>query len=128
MINQLKTNDTPLEYTITGLNLISAQISIMIQAAIANKSLKSLYMSRKGLTDKEGIPIANCLMNNKSLLQIDLEGNNLGVASAIQFGNLINTNDSLNVINLEGNDLTNHSDTNKGDISGIKRIAEVFTF
>lgn len=121
MINDLKTDSTPLEYTISGLNLVPIQISILVQATAVNNSLKTISMNRKKINDNEGVEVANCLHNNKQLENLILEGNNLGPLSAASIGMLLDKNTNLRNIDLEGNDLTNGGK----DTNGIKSLAEV---
>jgi Ran GTPase-activating protein (RanGAP) involved in mRNA processing and transport len=121
MINDLKTDKTPLEFTISGLNLLPAQIRILVQATSVNTSLKTISMSRKNISDHDGVEIAKCLYSNKLLENLVLEGNNLGPQSSASIGKLLEQNTSLRNIDLEGNDLTNGGK----DTSGIKALAEV---
>lgn len=51
MINDLNTNTTNLEFTISGMDLRPAQIKVLISNVQNNSSLKGLTMCRKGLTD-----------------------------------------------------------------------------
>ena len=114
MINELKNDATSLEFTISGLNLLPAQIRILVQATMVNQSLKSLSMIRKSISDHDGVEIAKCLNNNISLENLILEGNVLGPLSADAFGNLLQNNMTLKVIDLEGNDLTEGGRDTKG--------------
>lgn len=120
MINELKTDNTSLEFTISGLNLLPAQIRILVQATMVNQSLKSLSMIRKGITDHDGVEIAKCIVNNQSLESLILEGNNLGPQTVEAIGHVIEKNNFMRVIDLEGNDLTNDGKTAKG----IQKLAE----
>lgn len=47
MINDLKTDNSKLDYTISGLDLRPAQIRILVKVAETNNTLKGLSMSRK---------------------------------------------------------------------------------
>ena len=131
MIKQLKADKTPLEFTITGLNLLPAQIRILVQASISNQTLRNLTMCRKDLTDQEGIAIAKCLRTNKTLESIDLEGNKLGPKTAEEFGRSLLSNTTVRSINLEGNNLTNYDASRKDqrqDNQGILAISSVGYF
>lgn len=55
MINDLNTNSTNLEFTISGMDLRPAQIKVLISNVQNNSSLKGLTMCRKKLTEVEGI-------------------------------------------------------------------------
>lgn len=114
MINELKTDATSLEFTISGLSLLPAQIRILVQATMMNQSLKSLSMIRKEISDSDGVEIAKCINGNQSLENLILEGNMLGPLSAETIGELINKNQTLRVIDLEGNDLTDNGKNPRG--------------
>ena len=64
MINDLNTNTTNLEFTISGMDLRPAQIKVLISNVQNNSSLKGLTMCRKGLTDVEGCEVAENLAKN----------------------------------------------------------------
>lgn len=49
MINNLQTGQTVLEYTITGLSLMDAQIRILSQNITSNDTLKTMSMIRKNI-------------------------------------------------------------------------------
>jgi hypothetical protein len=119
MINDLKKNATTLEYTVSGLDLRPAQIRILVRAVEKNFSLKGLNMSRKKISDSDGVEIAKNLKKNFVLERLELEGNFLGPKTTCMIGELIENNNCIRVIDLEGNDLTN---SNK-DNSGIETIA-----
>ena len=89
MINNLKQDQTPLEYTISGLSLLPAQIRIFVQTTIINKTLKNLSMTRKNIKDIEGNEIMKFLIENKNLQKLELEGNMLGVKTAKQLGTVL---------------------------------------
>ena len=114
MINELKTDNTSLEFTISGLNLLPAQIRILVQATMVNQSLRSLSMIRKGISDHDGVEIAKCLNGNQSLESVILEGNLLGSLTAGAVGQLLEKNTTIRVIDLESNDLTDAGKNNKG--------------
>ena len=61
MINDLNTNTTNLEFTISGLDLKSAQVKVLLSTVQKNSSLKGLTMCRKKLTDAEGREICEHL-------------------------------------------------------------------
>lgn len=54
MINDLNTNTTNLQFTISGLDLRPAQVKVLLSNVQNNSSLKGLTMCRKKLTDVEG--------------------------------------------------------------------------
>lgn len=51
MINDLNTNTTNHEFTISGMDLRPAQIKVLVANVQNNSSLKGLNMCRKNLTD-----------------------------------------------------------------------------
>ena len=110
MINDLNTNTTNLEFTISGMDLRPAQIKVLISNVQNNSSLKALTMCRKGLTDVEGCEVAEKLANNFYLERLDLEGNSLGPETLVQISKLLAANDSLRLIDLEGNRLIRGGD------------------
>lgn len=120
MINQLNADYTPLEYTISGMQLKPAQIRILVKAAESNKTLRCLSMSRKNLSDDDGVEIAKCLVSNSVLEKIDLDGNNLGPRCLAEFAKMLKTNFSLRGLDFEGNNLTQIGK----DVSGLLHLAE----
>ncbi len=75
MINDLNTNTTNLEFTISGLDLRPTQVKVLLSNVQNNSSLKGLTMSRKKLTDVEGKEISERLSSNIYLERLELEGN-----------------------------------------------------
>lgn len=53
MINDLNTNTSNLEFTISGLDLRPTQVKVLLSNMQNNSSLKGLTMCRKKLTDVE---------------------------------------------------------------------------
>ena len=64
MINDLNTNTTNNEFTISGMDLRPAQVKVLISNVQKNSSLKALTMCRKNLTDNEGREMAENLATN----------------------------------------------------------------
>jgi hypothetical protein len=110
MINDLNTNTTNLEFTISGMDLRPAQIKVLISNVQNNSSLKGLTMCRKNLTDVEGCEVAENLSKNFYLERLELEGNSLGPETLTQISKLLATNESLRLIDLEGNKLIRGDD------------------
>ncbi len=87
MVSEALQNINRPEYTISGLELLPAQISVLLRSVdikytkIPNTVLKHLNMSRKFISDDSGCIIAESLGRNKSIEHIDLTGNNLQSAS-----------------------------------------------
>lgn len=67
MINDLNSQSTSLEFTISGLNLRPAQIKVLVNNVESNSSLKALSMPRKELSDVEGKEICEKLYKNFTL-------------------------------------------------------------
>lgn len=124
MINDLNTNTTNLEFTISGMDLRPAQIKVLISNVQNNSSLKGLTMCRKNLTDVEGCEVAENLAKNFYLERLELEGNNLGPETLLQISKLLATNESLRLIDLEGNKLVKGDDkpNYKGTLSTMQAL------
>lgn len=89
MLQNLKSNNTPKEYTVAGLNLGPARCRILANNIEVNTSLMALHLARKGINDPEGIELAHMLIENKTLRKLELEGNLLGPSAAKAFGNAL---------------------------------------
>ena len=89
MINDLNTNTTNLEFTISGMDLRPAQVKVLVSNVQNNSSLKGLTMCRKGLTDAEGTQVAEKLHGNTFLERLELEGNKLGSDTLFQIAKLL---------------------------------------
>ncbi len=72
MINDLNTNTTNHEFTISGMDLRPAQIKLLVANVQNNSSLKGLNMCRKNLTDVEGCEVAINLAKNYHLERLEL--------------------------------------------------------
>jgi len=86
MINELNTDNSVLDYTISGLDLRPAQIRILVKTAETNSSLRGLVMTRKAIDDVQGSEIAKILEKNTVLERLELEGNFLGPKAAYSIG------------------------------------------
>lgn len=65
-------------------------------------------MSKKKITDAQGVQLAEMLITNKCLLKLELEGNLLGSKTAQEFGKVLKeSNKTLRFLDLENNYLTN---------------------
>lgn len=106
MLQQLFHNQTPFEYSLSGLDLGPARCRILAQHVAYNTSLLSLDLSRKLIDDKEGVDLANMIAMNKTLRKLELEGNKLGMNSASAFGRALKQNRTLKYLDLESNQLT----------------------
>jgi hypothetical protein len=81
MLKNLQSDNTPKEYSVSGLNLGAVRCRILASNVAFNKSLTVLHLSRKGIEDDEGVDLAKMLIVNKTLRKLELEGNKLGPKS-----------------------------------------------
>ena len=107
-------DNTPLDYSLAGLELGAARALILSKVIAYNSTLKNLHLSRKGIQDKEGQDIARLLLNNKTLRKIELEGNCLGMQTARIFALALRKNKTLRFLDLESNNLTHDGEENGG--------------
>lgn len=108
----LKANTTPAAYSLSGIKLTNPKITLLTTSCATNQSLTTLHLSRKKITDAQGIEIAKMLMDkNTSLLKLELEGNLLENGSAQAFAKVLRMNKTLRVLDLENNNLTNTGQT-----------------
>lgn len=121
MINDLKTDQSKLDYTISGLDLRPVQIRILMKVTETNQTLKGLSMARKKICDEDGVELVKSLEKNQVLERFEMEGNLMGSKTALAIGNMLTTNRSLrylffmqnnSVIDLENNNLL--SEDNQG--------------
>ena len=103
MLQNIKMNNTPKEYTVAGLVLGAARCRILASNISENTSLTALHLARKGISDKEGIELARMLHDNKFLRKLELEGNLLGPNAVRAFGEALKVNKSLKYLDLESN-------------------------
>lgn len=123
MLDRLKENNTPQDYTLSGLNLGSARLRMLVGAVTDNNSLLGLNLSRKELVQVDAIEIANMLSKNKKLQKLELEGNmlnSIGVKTIAR--ELIKNNTTLRYLDLEGNKITGPT---KQDYVAVEEIAEM---
>lgn len=81
MLKNLQSDNTPKEYTLSGLNLGPARCRILASNVAFNNTLTVLHLSRKNIEDDEGVDLAKLLIVNKTLRKLELEGNKLGPKS-----------------------------------------------
>ena len=103
MVQNIKNNNTPKEYTVAGLKLGPARCRILASNVAVNSSLTALHLARKGIHDPEGVELANMLLENTTLRKLELEGNLLGPNSARAFGKVLMVNKTLRLLDLESN-------------------------
>jgi Leucine Rich repeat len=110
MLKNLAANNTPKEYTISGLNLGPARCRILSQHVAFNETLTALHLARKGIEDAEGVELAKILIQNRVLRKLELEGNKLGPKSIQAFGRALEVNTTLRVLDIESNDIYKDKD------------------
>lgn len=114
-------NTSPFELAFANYNMAGTnEFSLLMTILEDNTSLLTLSLSRKNLTDNEGIKLADMLSKNKKLRRLELEGNFLGPDTAKAFGKALTKNVTLRYLDLENNNLTNHGE----DVSGIHDLLE----
>ena len=87
-----------------------------------NKSLLTLDLSRKGLTDYHAKQISEMLKTNKKLRRLELEGNYFGPDACKYFADALNHNKTLKYLDLENNKLTNQGEDHSGVIAIFKNL------
>mmetsp|Transcript_4583 Transcript_4583/g.11201 ORF Transcript_4583/g.11201 Transcript_4583/m.11201 type:complete len:284 (+) Transcript_4583:738-1589(+) len=105
LMGHLVANTSVENVSCAGIELGSVRLRLLAQAMEKNTSCQTLDLSRKGLTDEDGVTMANMLLKNDSLRRMDLEGNNLGTKAAAAFGEALKKNEKLFCLNLEANSL-----------------------
>lgn len=105
ILSKLENNETPNEYTMSGVELGGPRIRILVSQIAYNKSLKNLHLTRSGVGDDDGVDIAKILYNNNTLRKLELEGNNLGAKTAKELAKALRYNKCLQFLDLESNAL-----------------------
>lgn len=105
LFDQLMGNKTPIEVSMTGLELGASRTSMLAKFVKVNESLMSLHMARKNISDNDGYQLAHMLNSNKTLRKLELEGNQLGPKTISEFGKTLkyNKNTALKYLDLESN-------------------------
>lgn len=70
MTKHLKANTTPKAYSISGITLTEDKITLLSKDLEMNVSLRELHLSRKNITDSQGVYFAELLEKNKTLLNL----------------------------------------------------------
>lgn len=122
LLGQLQTNQTPAHISICGIELGTVRLRLLAQALYANTSCHSLDLSRKGLTDEDGVFLAGMLKRNVALRKLELEGNNLGPKAAAAIADALQSNTALKSLNLESNNLTGGGQQHAGVIEVAKAL------
>jgi Ran GTPase-activating protein (RanGAP) involved in mRNA processing and transport len=122
MLNELFEQNTPFEYSVTGLDLGPARCRILAQHIAYNTTLLSIHLSRRKISDVDGVSIAKMLITNKTLRKLELEGNLLGPKSFAEFGTCLKQNNTLKLLDLESNQLT----VDGQEMYGVYQFTECF--
>lgn len=115
MLSKLAQDETPSEYSTSGVELGGPRIRILVSQIAYNKSLKAIHLNRADIKDEDGVEIAKILYNNKFLRKLELEGNCLGPNTARHLAKALAVNTTLQFLDLESNSLTNETE----DIDGL---------
>ena len=75
LIDQLQTDKTPTEVTLSGIDLGFGRAAILAKNIKINSSLLSLHAGNKNISDVDGVNFAQMLNTNKTLRQLDLKDN-----------------------------------------------------
>jgi len=103
MLDKLCNDETPNEYSLSGVELGGPRVRILVSQIAYNKSLKNLHITRTDIKDEDGTDIAKIIYNNTSLVKLELEGNNLGPKTAKEFAKGLKYNKTLQYLDLESN-------------------------
>ena len=111
--NKLRTNTSPAQYSLSGIELSSATVGIIANDVKINRTLKTLHLCKKKINDEQGAVLADMLIKNKFLLKLELEGNLLGAKTALAFGKVLkDQNKTLSYLDFENNFMTNSGASN----------------
>lgn len=117
IIRSLINNTSTYELSFAGLDLDTWNFTNLMLFLPENKSLLTLNLSRKNLTDAHAIQIAEMLKVNKKLRRLELEGNFFGPESAKYFAEALKVNKTLRYLDLENNKLTDNGNDDTGLLS-----------
>ena len=95
VLKKLKLDETPRDYSMSGIDLGGPRTRILASLVAYNSSLTCLHLARKNIEDIDGIELARTLYTNKTLRKMELEGNRLGPKSAKEFGLALKVNTTL---------------------------------
>jgi len=87
-----------------------------------NRSLLTLDLSRKNLTDYNAKQIADMLKTNRKLRRLELEGNYFGPDGCKYIAEALRVNKTLKYLDLENNKLTNQGEDDSGIIALFKSL------
>ena len=131
MIDNLKKNNTPQEYTLAGLPLNNIKLRMLINNARENTTLLGLDLARMKIAGGDLNELHDLLVNNKTLQKLELEGNEIEPNDAITLAKALEVNTTLRSLNLGFNPLTRSNksqvmkESKKYDYSGISRLSNM---
>lgn len=128
MLKNLKTDNTPKEHTLAGLDLGAARTRILASHVAFNNTLAVLHLARKNIEDDVGVELAMMLIKNKTLRKLELEGNKLGPKSIQALGHALEKNTTLRVLDLESNDIFKDKDAPFEPESKKPAVPKLFFF
>eukprot|EP00397_Hematodinium_sp_SG-2012_P040096 GEMP01043881.1.p1 GENE.GEMP01043881.1~~GEMP01043881.1.p1 ORF type:complete len:392 (+),score=136.20 GEMP01043881.1:71-1246(+) len=117
ILGQLQENISPAFISVCGIELGPVRLRLLAKALEGNTSCVALDLSRKRLSDQDGIALGGMLETNVFLQKLDLEGNNLGIKTAKALADALCKNQTLRSLNLDGNNLTQSGNDQAGVIS-----------
>jgi hypothetical protein len=133
-LKRLHENNTPQEYSLSGLTLNTTTLGFLSKLLEKNTSLLGLHLARKKLRDEDAKPIVEILTKNSKLQKLELEGNYFGPAGVREIAYGLAENNTLRYVDFESNPLGNFtkqqhinssSSNEEADATGIKAIAEM---
>lgn len=124
MLTKLEKDETPKEFSTSGLELGSARTRILASQVAYNNTLTNLHLSRAAIKDEDGKDVAKILYNNTVLRKLELEGNNLGPHTAKVFASALRINKTLQYLDLESNQLVGDGDDFQSMMELISALEE----
>jgi len=106
----------------SGLDLDTWNFTNLMLFLPDNKSLLTLDLSRKNLSDYNVKQIADMLKVNKKLVRLELEGNYCGPDGCKYLADALRVNKTLKYLDLESNKLTNQGEDDSGIIALFKSL------
>jgi len=124
ILGQLQENISPAFISTCGIELGAVRLRLLAKALENNYSCTSIDLSRKRLSDQDGVALGAMLQKNQFLQKLELEGNNLGIKTAKAMADALKINRTLRCLNLDGNNLTQSGNEQSGVISLAEALAE----
>ncbi len=115
-------SESPHALSFAGLDLDTWNLANLMLFLPENRSLLTLDLSRKNLTDYNAKQIHEMLKTNKKLRRLELEGNYFSPEGCKFFAEAIRVNKTLKYLDLENNKLTNQGEDDSGIIALFKSL------